>query len=140
MITRAIRNNNPCNIRQGDPWRGMMIRAMMSPDQLAEHAFCVFAEAKWGFRAAAIIVSNDLKRGIDTCTKLIERWAPPNENNTTAYIGAVAKEVGVDPNFMLHNDRPTISKLLKAMATHEAGSWPAEWDAELSSGLDLAKF
>src|SRR5688572_11083785 len=88
----GIRNNNPGNIRPGDNWIGMTGTA---------NNFVVFKNMDYGFRALAIDVTNKIKKGYNTIRKIIERYAPPMENNTEAYIAQVEKVTGFDENKVL---------------------------------------
>jgi hypothetical protein len=86
---RGIRNHNPGNLRRSsDPWQGL------APEQ-TDREFFQFTSPKWGIRALArtLIVYQD-RGGLKTIDQMISRWAPPNENNTGAYVaGARAQDV-----------------------------------------------
>ncbi len=136
---RAVRNSNPCNIRVGDPWQGLMPEAEMNADQKAEKEFCVFAAPKWGFRAAAhILVAYFDRYGINTIAGIVARWAPASENDTKAYIRHVCDltEMAADRALELHA-YSDVAPIVKAMATHEAGGWFFN-DLDLTAGLTLA--
>jgi hypothetical protein len=136
---RAIRNNNPGNLRIGEPWQGLMRRETMTAEQRAEPAFCVFADAGWGFRAMAKVILSYERIGASTVSKIIHRWAPPGENDTAAYVSAVSAALHVAPDeHIFVNDRAVMHALLKAIATHETGTWPEAWDGALEQGLTQA--
>ena len=125
MSIRAVRNNNPGNIRIGAHWQGLMEPSAMSPEQHAENAFCVFSTPVWGFRAMATIFHTYHDHdGIKTLRQAISRWAPPNENNTEAYINAVCDQTGMGPDqpFPFGNTQ-FMQTLLKAVSIHECGGW-----------------
>lgn len=85
---RGIRNNNPGNLEynQGIQWQGQTG---------TDGRFAVFSDALFGIRALAkTLKTHQTKYGLNTISGIINRWAPPIENNTTAYIAAVAKAVG----------------------------------------------
>lgn len=111
----------------------------MTADQAAEHRFAVFAAPKWGFRALATVLLNyEHLHGLNTIRQIIGRWAPPNENNTIAYVKAVCDGVGADPNTPLDlHDPATLQKLAKAISIHEAGSWMFKQE-DLIAGVKLA--
>lgn len=144
LAIHSVRNNNPGNLRIGQPWQGLMPLSEMNADQRAEKAFCVFREPKWGFRALAILLRNDghVFGPALSVRKIIDRFAPPNENDTQAYILAVAHEVGLDPDaYADTSKREIVFPLCKAIARHETGSWEPYWsDDMLNAGLDLAGF
>ena len=136
---RGYRNNNPGNIDAGSPWQGLMDRADMNAKQAAEPRFCVFKAPKWGIRAMArILITYQDKHGLDTVKGIIDRWAPPVENNTKAYIEAVSKSLGVTPNQGIDVHRyDTMVALVKAIIHHEIGGQPYT-DAQIDAGLVLA--
>ncbi len=139
---RGIRNNNPGNIRWGDDWKGLV-----PPAQRTDKDFCQFFDSKWGIRALVKVLLNYSKRpgvpgvgnsGIDTVREIISRWAPPNENNTEAYIQSVAKACGVKPNDNLDlTDKKLMLAMVKAIIQHENGVQPYSDDV-LLAGIELA--
>lgn len=115
MATRGERNNNPGNIRLGSPWQGLSL-------QQTDADFCVFTDPKFGIRALAKVLLMYGMKGFDTVTAIISRWAPGNENNTGAYIAAVASNMGVDPNTHVDvNDYTQLYPLVDAIIRHENG-------------------
>lgn len=136
---RAVRNNNPGNIRIGTNWQGLMPRAQMNPAQAAETAFCVFLSAQWGFRAMATIFHTyNRKDGVKTIRAAISRWAPPNENNTAAYIVDVCNFTQVDPDVPFDfDDQKEMAALLKAVSIHEVGCWAFN-DLDCIDGVETA--
>lgn len=84
---RGIRNNNPLNIRKGNNWQGE--RHPQTDPEFEE-----FSSMLNGLRAGFIILRKYLTRrpkgyGCNCIQDIIERWAPPTENNTLAYIQRV---------------------------------------------------
>lgn len=132
--TRGIRNHNPGNIeRRGDPWQGM------AEDQSADPRFIVFREAKWGIRALArVLITYQDRHGLDTVEGIINRWAPPGENKTGAYVAAVARRMGVGRTEKLDlQDYRTLRPLVEAIIHHENGVQPYS-GAQIDAGLVLA--
>jgi hypothetical protein len=122
--TRGERNNNPGNVeRNKTQWKGM------SPDQSSDPRFVVFTSAVWGIRALAKIMltystvyPQDSPQDIDTVREIVNRWAPPSENDTGAYVKDVCAHVGVQPGDVIDvTDEPTMCKLVKAIIDHENG-------------------
>lgn len=134
MQPRGIRNNNPGNIRWGDNWQGLIASHMRT-----DKSFCQFTEPVYGIRAICVILVNYGSKtgqpgiggpGIDTVREVIGRWAPPNENDTEAYIASVAKAVGVDANKHIDLTSPDVlRKMVPAIIQHENGAQP--YSAEL---------
>lgn len=89
-IPRGLRNNNPCNIRKNRyVYAGEVVP---SQDEELKH----FTTKAYGYRAAFVVLyTYQSRHGLDTIAKVIERWAPPSENDTAAYIRAVAERSGV---------------------------------------------
>jgi hypothetical protein len=52
---------------------------------------------------------------LDTVESLISKYAPPNENDTKAYIAKVSAFLGVDPGARISNDPKTLAKLMTAI-------------------------
>lgn len=132
MVARGVRNNNPTNIRKGENWKGL---AEVQDDP----AFCVFREPKWGIRAfCKLILNYKTFYGIETVRGIIDRFAPPSENDTTSYIEHVCLRLGVDKDqkINLHNSEVML-ELCKAVIRHECGVIPYG-DNEIKAGMSLA--
>ena len=130
---RGIRNHNPGNLRRSsDPWQGLA-QDQTDPD------FCQFAGAKWGIRALArTLIAYQDRWGLKSVKRIISRWAPPNENDTGAYVKAVAEAVGVSPDAPIDtHDYKILKPLTLAIIRHENGQQPYT-AAEIDAGLVLA--
>ncbi len=132
-LPRGIRNYNPGNLRRSaDPWQGLAA-------EQSDAEFFQFASAKWGIRALArTLIAYQDRVGLKTIKQMIGRWAPPNENDTGAYVRAVAASVGVgvDDEVDVH-DYAILRPLTLAIIRHENGQQPYT-DAEIDAGLVLA--
>ena len=115
MATRGIRNNNPGNIRVSkDKWEGM------TGD---DGAFVTFDSPESGVRALGKNLLSYGRQGYDSIEKIINRWAPPNENDTQAYIDSVVAATGIPATQSLDLSNPdTLSALAQAISFHETGS------------------
>lgn len=115
MATRGIRNNNPGNIRVSkDQWEGM------TGD---DGAFVIFDSPESGVRALGKNLLSYGRQGYDSIEKIINRWAPPNENDTKAYIDSVVAATGIPATQSLDlSDPDTLSSLAQAISFHETGS------------------
>ena len=113
--TRGERNNNPGNIRLGSNWLGL------APKQV-DGVFCQFTDVKYGIRALAKVLLQYKAQGRDTVDAIITRWAPDVENNTAAYIAAVASNMGVAPDDILDvAEYARMFPLVSAIIRHENG-------------------
>lgn len=142
---RGIRNNNPGNIEKGSPWQGLLPRDQMKLDQLSESRFCVFKEPKWGIRAIARILIHYQDKTlaadgspIDTVKEIVDRWAPPVENDTDAYVAHVRDQLDlmVGQQIDVHGFR-IMRGLVKAIIMHENGVQPYT-ETQIDAGLILA--
>lgn len=130
--SRGIRNNNPGNIDYNprNKWEGQVgiERGVPNP------RFAEFINAESGIRAMAKLLLNYRgkdgmpgvgKPGIDTPREFVTRWAPGNENNTEAYIAAIAKRLGVKANDSINiADPATLLVVVTGVIVHENGGNP----------------
>lgn len=133
MDPRGIRNNNPGNIRRTDiEWEGM------APEQ-PDPEFVTFQDPVYGVRALGRVLNTYYeKHGLSTVADIINRWAPPNENNTDAYVKSVAAQMGLPANAPLDmKDPQVVARLAKAIIHHENGVQPYD-DDTIMRGLRLA--
>lgn len=133
-LPRGIRNCNPGNIRHSEAmWQGLVKRPT-DPD------FCQFETPTDGLRALMRILLTYYRRhGLNTVRKIIGRWAPPNENNTDAYITMVAESVGVLADDVIDVDKPgVLVALSRAIVRHENGKPPGTpWDLNWWFGMPM---
>jgi hypothetical protein len=143
MKPRGIRNNNPLNIRHSaDQWQGVR-------QEQTDKSFVQFKSMAYGYRAAWKTLQSYYNRFCQqskafTVRNIIHRWAPPNENDTEAYIRTVLTLSGIGtqenllpPNNVIGYER--LSKLLAAMTVMENGIRPNKVDTEaIFQGYKLA--
>jgi hypothetical protein len=114
---RGIRNNNPGNIvKSSINWPGKI----EGPDSRFE----TFQTPEDGVHALAALLLMYTRRSepLRTIRKILYRWAPPVENNTDAYVNAVAAEMGYGPDVELDlTDPETLRALAVAIGRHENG-------------------
>lgn len=128
---RGIRNNNPGNIDYNprNQWQGQL-----KPDPEIEARFARFDTAENGIRALGKLLINYRGKdgmpgvggpGIDTIVETINRWAPSIENNTSAYVQAVARAVGVAPDQVINiRDLRILRAVVVEIIRHENGGNP----------------
>jgi hypothetical protein len=129
-LPRGIRNNNPGNIKAGDSWQGS------AGD---DGTFVIFADMSWGTRALATALANMQNRGLNTIRSIVSAWAPASENNTQAYVTAVANDTGIGPDDTLAMDQPTLAAIMRAIINHENGeasSLSYVSDQDIQEGLN----
>ena len=125
MQPRGIRNNNPLNIRRSSThWQG-------ARKEQTDKSFVQFETMAYGYRAAWKILQTYYERfcmqgKAYTVRNIISRWAPPEENDTEAYIKNVlnmasigGKEKLLPPSNVLSYGR--LSRMVAAMTCIECG-------------------
>lgn len=130
---RGIRLANPGNLRHGgkEPWQGMA-------DDQPDPDFVKFTATQFGIRAMARVLLTYKKKRVRTPRAIVTRWAPPNENDTDAYVDHVAQVLGVQPDDLIDVDDCSVAlPLIKAIILHENGVQPYS-DKVLLEGLRMA--
>lgn len=131
-IPRGIRNNNPLNIRENHlvdyDWQGEHFLNL-------DNDFEEFTAPIYGLRAGARVLRTYRHvYGLNTISGIINRFAPPSENNTQAYIASVSQKTGINPDQPLtDSDYPP---LMAAMIHHENGQQPYAMN-EIIEGFNL---
>ncbi len=140
-LPRGIRNNNPGNIDYSNlyKWQGL-------DTPPSDGRFCRFKSAADGIRALArTLITYQKKHGIRTIRGIINRWAPPVENNTSAYVNQVAMACGLGADQELDVEHyEHLVGIVKAIINHENGkpstAKRSEWYAQdvIDEGLRRA--
>lgn len=129
--TRAERNNNPGNLNFAGQAGAVL-------EDGSNARFAKFGSTAEGVSALAKQLQRYGERGLDTVSKIINKYAPSSENNTQAYIDALSKRLGVTGDQKLDlNDTTTLTGLIKGIARHEAGSDYLS-DSDVMTGLSMA--
>ena len=142
---RGVRNNNPGNIDYNprNAWQGQLGLEIGVPSP----RFARFDTPENGIRALGKLLINYRGKdgmpgvggpGIDTVREAITRWAPGNENNTDAYIAAVARRLGVSANDVIDVRKPaTLGVMVSSIIAHECAGF-AYPEPVLAEGLRRA--
>jgi hypothetical protein len=135
MLPLGIRNKNIGNIRPSNPpWQGAVGE---------NGGFVVFDTMPNGIRALAKqLMAYQDKYGINTVRGAINRWAPPNENQTSGYIALVCTvlECGQDDHFNFH-DPDFLFWMVTAIGEEENGHDAFTHnvtDADINAGVNAA--
>ena len=137
MLSRGIRNNNPLNIRRTkDQWQGMK-------QEQTDSAFCQFENLAYGWRAAFKLLTRTYYHTyrLYTIRAIVTKWAPPNENNSRAYVENVSRLTGIHPDEPLGIPSEKPSRWIAlgaAMAIQECGITSIDWFAMLR-GWEMAR-
>lgn len=117
-LPRGYRNNNPLNIRiSRNAWKGKI-------NPSGDSAFEQFVSMPYGYRAALVLMRNYIKNyNCDTVSKIINRWAPPTENNTLKYVADVCSIAELTPDTVVsRDDKDTLTRMAYAMSIIENGN------------------
>lgn len=130
-IPRGIINNNPGNVRRTETtsWKGQEATQ-------TDPAFVQFVTAEYGIRAIVRIMTSYKREGLNTIQQAINRWAPPVENNTVAYVNAVCSGCNKTPGEVV-DFSAIMPALVKAIILHENGEMPYS-DDQIEKGISLA--
>lgn len=116
----GLRTNNPGNLRPG----GRQAR---------------YATPEEGIAALGDQLRRYGKRGWNTVSSILSRYAPPSENDTAAYVAAVSRATGFAPGQALDlNDARTLQKLSAAIIKHENGYNPYS-DSQIMASINAGK-
>jgi len=131
-LPRGMRNNNPGNIRiGGSAWRGKVPVA-----QNTDGAFEQFVGYLYGVRAMIKLLQNYFRDGYTTIRTIVNRWAPPTENDSISYALYVSRQTGFRVDAQLRPTRDVLRKLTKAMAQMENGR-PAVTDQQFFQAYEM---
>ena len=137
-LTRGWRNNNPGNIRLSSiQWEGQAPQQTDGTFVQFENGPAGYVKPAYGFRAMGRILDSYAAEGHGgSVASIINRWAPPSENNTSSYVDAVASSVGVAPDAPIDLAAHKAA-IVSAIAMHENGTQPYS-PAEIQAALDIA--
>lgn len=122
-MARGYRNLNPGNIRQS------RIRYKGEVHPSTDTHFKQFETMAWGFRAMFVLLDTyRVRYGLKTLQQMIERYAPPSENDTTGYVNFITRRTRIaDISTVDTLNEKQMIPLVTAMAVMENGTEP---DAE----------
>ena len=113
--SRGMRNNNPGNIEAGVGFQG---------EVGSDGRFAQFATPELGYRALAKnLMTYQNKHGLDTVEGILDRWAPPKENDTKGYVAFVRKALGTAPNEKIDFSNPEVlTTFVRSISQMETGA------------------
>lgn len=111
----GITLNNWGNIRVSKlTWKGKIPQT--------NYKFEQFEAPVYGIRAMIILLKNYIKQGNTTLDKIINKYAPPNENDTSKYVDTVATRTGMSKYATVQPTEDTMYKIVAAMVQQETGA------------------
>jgi hypothetical protein len=132
LMARGLNNNNPGNIvKGGATFQGERVSS-------SDRRFKEFVSLEYGYRAMFVLLKNYVRlHGCDTVRKVINRWAPPVENDTLRYVRFVSEKTGIAADMKFDPcDSNLMVKMVSAMSWMENGIKPDE--TEIEKGWELA--
>lgn len=105
----AYRNNNPGNLRY----------AGQAGATQGDSNFARFQTPEQGYQALINQIQLDQRKGMPLGA-FIAKYAPPEENDTSAYVQHVARALGINPGTPIDNLSP--HELAKVIAQKESGA------------------
>lgn len=113
-----IAKNNPFNVRNNpkNRWLGQVNQCK---------GFCVFSSRHYGIRCAMIVIRTYMRRNLFTIKSIINEFAPPTENRTSAYVLYIVGylrswKYEVDENYVIVPGTQEYFRMLQAMAFMES--------------------
>lgn len=139
--SRGYRNRNPGNIDfvPANKWQGQVGLGdkWLPPER---RRFAAFQTHEHGIRAlAALLTTYQDRHGLRTIRGIVNRWAPPSENNTGSYVRFVDEflpERGADGELDLHAYADA-RLLVEAIIRKELGGMPYTPE-QIDEGLRMA--
>ena len=132
FIPRGIRNNNPGNIKKNNvDWDGLS-------EEQTDNTFFQFTDPIYGIRALTkILLTYRHKYNLKNVWAIINRYAPPSENDTEAYKNFVTKKTGLNMLEEIDNSVEAYLPVVKAIILMENGEQPYD-DEIILQGMNLA--
>ena len=118
-LPRGIKNCNPGNLR--------LPASDTRPGYIGsdKDGFGKFSAPEFGLDSLARQLVNYGRVGFDTIAAIMQRWAPPGENNTAAYVLYVAGRMKTDPMAPLDmQSADIIAALMTGIIFFENGRQP----------------
>lgn len=104
--------NNPGNLRSNNRWNLGKVGE--------KGGFNMYSSWDWGLLAMAGLIRYWRKRGLKSIRTLLNKWAPPTENNTSGYVQSVSKATNIHPDTTLTTDEQIV-QVMRAMIRVEIG-------------------
>lgn len=129
--TRAERNFNPGNLNYAG-------QAGATLESGSGARFAKFASEEEGIAALVRQLRLYQQRGIDTIGEIVKKYAPPNENDTQAYIASMARWTGLSADEKLDfNDTDTVRRMVQGISRKEGRFTPLS-EGQIMSGIGIA--
>ena len=134
-MSRGLRNCNPGNIRRS------RVRYVGEVVPSRDIEFKEFESMAYGYRAMFVLLDTYRRRyGLNTIRMMLNRYAPPEENFTEAYIRIVSQRTGIAPDQRLNTlSARDMIPVVCAMSAVENGEEAVREDVERGWQLYVGK-
>lgn len=131
-MSRGYNNFNPGNIRRSDI-------AYKGERESTDSSFKQFTSMAYGFRALFVLLHTySVKYHLKTLQSMLNRYAPPTENDTTSYVAFVSNRTRIaDISTIDTLNEKQMIPIASAIARMENGSEPDADDVQ--TGWELFK-
>lgn len=124
MVSRGLDNCNPGNIRRS------RVRYKGELPHSTDPEFRQFESVEWGYRAIFMLLyTYHHRHGCRTLRQMIDRYAPPSENPTSAYLRFVSQQSGIDPDYVLDVTNKILMVEVVCAISHFENGVPADRNA-----------
>ena len=134
-MSRGLRNCNPGNIRRS------RVRYVGEVVPSRDIEFKEFESMAYGYRAMFVLLDTYRRRyGLNTIRMMLNRYAPPEENFTEAYIRIVSQRTGIAPDQRINTlSARDMIPVVCAMSAVENGEEAVREDVERGWQLYVGK-
>lgn len=133
-LSRGYRNNNMGNLRISKT-KNYLGRVPLSEN--SDGAFEQFKEFRYGTLAMIELLERYINGGTNTLRKIIYKYAPPSENDSSGYLNNVSRWAGIGLDTPLTTDKNTLKGLVLAMGRVENGRTISTADFEEGYSLKM---
>jgi hypothetical protein len=131
--------NNPGNIESGQGFAGETGDTYAKDRKNNKKPFVVFDSPEMGVRALAMDLQTKIKRHDGDVNKIIEQYAPDNENDTKKYQEFVKKQVGKD-KVTTADLKSFVEAIIKKENKPETASYYLDNTEAVDKGIALSYF
>ena len=128
--------NNPGNLEKGQGYAGETGKTYAND---RERPFVVFDSPEMGVRALAMDLQTKIKRHDGDVNKIIEQYAPDNENDTKKYQEFVKKQIGKD-KVTTADLKSFVEAIIKKENKPETASYYLDNTEAVDKGIALSYF
>ena len=131
--------NNPGNIESGQGFAGETGNTYGEDRKNGKKPFVIFDSPEMGVRALAMDLQTKIKRHDGDVNKIIEQYAPDNENDTKKYQEFVKKQVGKD-KVTTADLKSFVEAIIKKENKPETASYYLDNTEAVDKGIALSYF